>query len=148
MENEDVVGAAPTGDAPTISEWSTISLTTQVRLILDTWWYCRISTLRRVPAKIVLFLLKTIQPYRFVSHVTGQWETSNISCARHSDKLFYIWIWMLTFFLLYAAVSRAHASLHINTQMHIRWNNRFHKETRYSCQQIFLQICHISLPIL
>ena len=38
VENEDVVGAAPTGDAPTTSEWSTISLPTNVRLILDTWW--------------------------------------------------------------------------------------------------------------
>ena len=27
-ENEDVVGAAPTGDAPTTSEWSTIILPT------------------------------------------------------------------------------------------------------------------------
>ena len=34
MENEDVVGAAPTGDAPTTSEGSTSSLPTQVRLIL------------------------------------------------------------------------------------------------------------------
>ena len=37
VENEDVVGAAPTGDAPTISEWSTILLPTKVRLILETW---------------------------------------------------------------------------------------------------------------
>ena len=36
MENEDVVGAAPTGDAPTISEWSTIALATKVCLILET----------------------------------------------------------------------------------------------------------------
>ena len=36
VENEDVVGAAPTGDAPTKSEWSTILLPTQVRLILET----------------------------------------------------------------------------------------------------------------
>ena len=36
-ENEDVVGAAPTGAAPTTSEWSTISLPTQVCLILETW---------------------------------------------------------------------------------------------------------------
>ena len=28
VKNEDVVGAAPTGDAPTTSEWSTISLST------------------------------------------------------------------------------------------------------------------------
>ena len=34
-ENEDVVGAAPTGDAPTTSDWSKISLPTKVRLILE-----------------------------------------------------------------------------------------------------------------
>ena len=39
MENEDVVGAAPTCDAPTISEWSIILLPTKVRLILETWRY-------------------------------------------------------------------------------------------------------------
>ena len=37
VENEDVVGAAPTDDDPTTSEWSTISLPTQVRLTLETW---------------------------------------------------------------------------------------------------------------
>ena len=37
VENEDVVGAAPTGDAPITSEWSTIVLPTKVRLILETW---------------------------------------------------------------------------------------------------------------
>ena len=37
VKNEDVVGAAPTGDAPTTSEWSTILLLTKVRLILETW---------------------------------------------------------------------------------------------------------------
>ena len=35
VENEDVVGAAPTGDAPTTSDWSTISLPTKVRLVLE-----------------------------------------------------------------------------------------------------------------
>ena len=34
FENEDVVGAAPTGDAPTTSELSTILLPIKVRLIL------------------------------------------------------------------------------------------------------------------
>ena len=37
VKNEDVVGAAPTGDAPTTSEWWTILLPTRVRLILETW---------------------------------------------------------------------------------------------------------------
>ena len=36
VENEDVVGAVPTGDAPTTSEWSTILLPTKVCLILET----------------------------------------------------------------------------------------------------------------
>ena len=39
VENEDVVGAAPTGDAPTTSEWSTTLLLTKVHLILETWRY-------------------------------------------------------------------------------------------------------------
>ena len=37
--NEDVVGAAPTGDASTTSEWSTISRPTKVILILKTGRY-------------------------------------------------------------------------------------------------------------
>ena len=37
--NEDVAGAAPTGDAPTTSEWSTILLPTKVRLILEVLQY-------------------------------------------------------------------------------------------------------------
>ena len=35
----DVVGAAPTGDAATTSEWSTIPLPTKVCLILEVWRY-------------------------------------------------------------------------------------------------------------
>ena len=35
LENEDVVGAAPTGDAPTTFEWSTVLLPTKVWLILE-----------------------------------------------------------------------------------------------------------------
>ena len=37
VENEDIVGPAPTGDAPTTSEWSTILLATKVRLILNVY---------------------------------------------------------------------------------------------------------------
>ena len=39
IENDDVVRAAPTGDAPTTSELSTILLPTRVRLILEVWLY-------------------------------------------------------------------------------------------------------------
>ena len=37
VKNTYVVGAAPTGDAPTTTEWSTISLTIKVLLILEVW---------------------------------------------------------------------------------------------------------------
>ena len=37
LENEDVVGAVPIGDAPTTSEWSTILLPMKVQLILKVW---------------------------------------------------------------------------------------------------------------
>ena len=43
VENEDVVGAAPTGDAPTTSELSTILYPTKVRLMLEVlryYYYC------------------------------------------------------------------------------------------------------------
>ena len=39
VENEDVVGAAPTGDVPTTSEWLTIPLPTKVHLILEVLQY-------------------------------------------------------------------------------------------------------------
>ena len=39
VKYEDVVGAAPTGDAPTTSEWSTVLLHTKVRLILEVLRY-------------------------------------------------------------------------------------------------------------
>ena len=38
VKNDDVVGAASTGDVPTTSEWSTSLLPTKVRLILEVWW--------------------------------------------------------------------------------------------------------------
>ena len=39
VDNSDVIGAAPTGVAPTTSELSTILLPTKMRLILETWRY-------------------------------------------------------------------------------------------------------------
>ena len=38
VENEGVVGAAPTGVAPTTSEWSTTLFLTKVCFILEVWW--------------------------------------------------------------------------------------------------------------
>ena len=39
VENEDVDGVAPIGDAPTTSESSTILLPTKVQLLLEIWRY-------------------------------------------------------------------------------------------------------------
>ena len=39
VENEDVDGAAPTGNGPTTSEWSIILLRTKVRLLFEVWRY-------------------------------------------------------------------------------------------------------------
>ena len=39
LRNEDVVGAAPTGDAPTTSGWPPSVLPTKVQLILEIWRY-------------------------------------------------------------------------------------------------------------
>ena len=52
VENEDVVGAAPTSDAPTTSEWSRILLPTKVRLMLEVLRYLQNWTSREVTDKI------------------------------------------------------------------------------------------------
>ena len=46
-ENEDVVGAAPPGNAPTTSEWSTILLPVRVRLIIEFWRYVSLQISQR-----------------------------------------------------------------------------------------------------
>ena len=43
VKKQDVVGAAPTGDAPTTSEESTMLLSTKTRLILEIWGYRLLS---------------------------------------------------------------------------------------------------------
>ena len=48
VENDDVVGAVPTGDAPTISEWSTIVLPTKVRFF-TVFAFCIPISLKFVP---------------------------------------------------------------------------------------------------
>ena len=47
IENEDVAEAAPTGNAPTTSEWSTSLLPTKVRIISEVWRYSCSSYLRK-----------------------------------------------------------------------------------------------------
>ena len=55
VENEDVIGAASTDDAPTTSEWSTILLHTKLRVVLEGWRYVllffvlQVLKLKRLP---------------------------------------------------------------------------------------------------
>ena len=43
VKNEDVVGAALIGDAPTTFEWSTILLPIKVQLIFEVWRYSSVK---------------------------------------------------------------------------------------------------------
>ena len=58
VENEDVVGAAPKGDAPTISEWSTILLPTRMRLILEVSRYFYLTSSSSISGGILLINLR------------------------------------------------------------------------------------------
>ena len=53
FENEEVVGAAPTGDAPTTSELSTILLPAKVQLILDVLRYL-LSRFRYISTHLII----------------------------------------------------------------------------------------------
>ena len=79
VENEDVVGAAPTGDAPTTSEWSSILLPTKVRLILETWRYSSSMTLFDIVQEINTFRLKQ-----------NGWHVADIfKCISHEMSMFW-----------------------------------------------------------
>ena len=56
VENEDVVGAAPTGDAPTTPEWSTIPLPNKMRLFwrYESTKYAPVSYANETPVRLSL----------------------------------------------------------------------------------------------
>ena len=54
IQNEDVVGAAPTGDAPTTSELSTILLPTKARLIPEVLRYVHTFKYKVIHSKFKL----------------------------------------------------------------------------------------------
>ena len=53
-----MLGAAPTGDAPTTSEWSTILLPTKACLILEVWGYINSLTPGRCSCNLKLIIFK------------------------------------------------------------------------------------------
>ena len=65
VDNEDVVGAAPTGDAPTTSELSTILSPTKVPLILETWWYImgQTKTKKNQIKNVWMYLLLSLKKF-------------------------------------------------------------------------------------
>ena len=97
MENKYVVGAAPTGDAPTTAEWWTIQLPTKGPLILDTWRY--ICVLERVLLKLwwVIFHCGYFPYYKIISILSNHihiWQgSSHFSCT----ETCHIWIYIQQF---------------------------------------------------
>ena len=77
-ENEYAVVEAPTGDAPTTSEWSTIQLPTKVWLILDMWRYIYIQT------HIYIYIYIYICMYSIHTCVSVYIHTASQSCIHPS----------------------------------------------------------------
>ena len=88
VENEDVVGAAPTGDAPTTSEWSTILLPTKVRLILE------------VLRKVEIHSLTNEMEYQFHPTLYDRcnyvsmlgWKSNHVSKTPGAQCILYRWL--------------------------------------------------------
>ena len=76
VENEDVVGAAPTGDAPTISVWSIIFWPTNVHLILEVWWY----------VEAVGPALKTLKHVELTNSLTHLALTNSMAPGRYGNN--------------------------------------------------------------
>ena len=70
VDNEDLVGAAPTGDAPTTSELSAMILPNKVRLILEVWLYITRTHpdvhIQKCKTEC-LYTFRPLHPFRLVS---------------------------------------------------------------------------------
>ena len=76
FKNEDVVGAAPTGAAPTTSEWPASLLPTKVWLILDVWW-CICTRIRSSFVQIIACCLISHCLNQCCLIVNNYWTLSN-----------------------------------------------------------------------
>ena len=105
VENKDEVGAAPTGDAPTTSEWSTIVLPTKVPLILEVWRYHFAITL-----------------------ATGVWTVAVFSIFWFKITVLFSWYFMCLFLKKDAMDTQSPhtvelVTLYTNTEMSSLWRN-------------------------
>ena len=80
VENEDVVGAATTGDAPTTFEWSTIVLSTKVWVISKVWEYVIVllyqANLQLKYREIQLSIILTVVFAGLYGHVINEYSAS------------------------------------------------------------------------
>ena len=79
VENEDVVGAVPTGDAPTTSEWSTILLPIKARLILEVLWYFPMSHgITGWVIRMIVFCLSASMCYHHIPAINSLWPVRGL----------------------------------------------------------------------
>ena len=91
VENEDAIGAAPTSDAPTTSEWSTIVLPTNVRLISDVLRYVLLP--RKLITRVVHYFTGFCILRSLFTGITVRNKKGILQCVRyHIIVLNYIWL--------------------------------------------------------
>ena len=96
VEYEDVVGAAPTGDAPTTSEWSTILLPTKVRLILEILRYSQtLGTIHwnSIQLYIYIYVWGEVHKTHYTMFLCRNWN--DFSKTRPIHFLFHADMWTI-----------------------------------------------------
>ena len=90
VENKNVVGAVPTGDAPTTSEWSTILLPSKVHFILKVWGYTSICETNFKYKKAPYLVIVDISLWHDVSlhpqFVPEEYDAFFLQVLKHLEK--------------------------------------------------------------
>ena len=104
-----MVGAAPTGDAPTTSEWSTVLLPTKVPLILGTWrYFAPVVCWSWQTEKMCSFDLESNIPFHFYTLSTQDYVLIDHFVIRDCAlRIFIVWPWaheVLCFLIVYQSL--------------------------------------------
>ena len=120
--NEDVVEAAPTGDAPTTSEWSTSLLPTKLWLILKVWWYvlhCGIDLWR------LTFLLFPVKSLWMTTGLHWYHDTSRPTvvqvmawCCQATSHCWYLIPWLMMMWYSFTSPSNTLGKLNVLHNAH------------------------------